>query len=122
MFHIDCSGRVLMDVTSSYRMLAEITSTVGSNQLSTVEIHVYNVHEVCDTPIYWCLDCDSQVPLEEVGFNCRSCGDQLMLEDGRLPLETGGIYCTSCYECRCGDESCRELAELFTSDVKIKLT
>lgn len=122
MFHQGCGGRVLVDVTSSYRMLADVTATIGSNQLSTIEIHVYNVNEVCDKTIYWCLNCDSEVSLDEVGFTCRSCDRELSLSEGRLPSETGGIYCESCFECRCDEEDCRELADLFTSDVQIKLT
>ena len=122
MFHLDCDGTILMDVTSCYKLLANVTSVVGSSHLNTVEIHVYNVSEVCDKAIYWCTNCDCEVSLDEVCFSCRICGTSVSIDTGRLTLETGGIYCESCFEGRCGEEDCREMSDLFTPEVQIKLT
>jgi len=122
MYHKDCEGRVFVDVSASYRMLADVSASKDGSQLNTVEIHVYNIKEVCEQAIYWCLTCDREIDTDELGFTCRSCGVPVQMEDGRLPSESGGIYCLPCYEDRCTDEDCHSLSDVFTYESVIVLT
>lgn len=117
MIHKECSGTVLVDVTSSYRMLANVTQNKESDGLRTTEIHVYNTEEECSGLIYWCLKCDEEVSIDDAEFSCRSCGEPMSLEDCQVALDTGGIWCDSCIQNRCDGEDCVSLVNIYATDL-----
>ena len=116
MIHQECRGTVFVDVTSSYRMLANVIQTKESDGLRTTEIHVYNTKETCSELIYWCVTCDDEVSLDDVEFSCRNCGDHMSIEDGQVALDTGGIWCDSCIQDRCDGEDCVSLSDIYATD------
>jgi hypothetical protein len=121
MNHKDCKGTVLADVTSSYKLLANVTMDRDGATLSTSEIHVYNIKETCSELILWCVSCDTLVPLDKVQQSCRNCGISVSLEEAVLPLESGGTWCPTCAERRCDGEKCVSLISVL-GNVSIKLT
>lgn len=121
MIHENCNGEILVDVTSSYKLLARVAIGKGGSSLSTAEIHVWNTKEQCSELIFWCVKCDAEVSLSEVVMSCRNCGHTFHAEDGVLPLETGGTWCSSCAEDRCDGEDCQCL-ETILENGSVKLT
>ncbi len=117
MIHNECRGVVLVDVTSSYRMLANVTQNGDSSGLRTTEIHVYNVKDDCSDLIFWCLTCDDEVSLDNIEFSCRGCNNPVSIEDGRVALDTGGIWCDNCIQSRCDGESCVSLSEIYATNL-----
>lgn len=116
MIHKECSGTVLVDVTSSYKMLANITQNQTSDGLRTVEIHCYNTKEECEGLVFWCLKCDDEVSLDDIHFSCRSCGENMPVEDGLVALDSGGIWCDSCIQSRCDGEENVALLNIYATD------
>ena len=117
MIHQECKGTVLVDVTSAYKLLAQVVQNQEGDALRTTEIHVYNTKETCSELIYWCLKCDDQVSLGDVEFSCRNCGEPMSAEDSQVALESGGIWCDSCMEGRCDGEDCVSLLTIYESDL-----
>ena len=117
MIHNECRGTVLVDVTSSYKMLAQVTQNQESDGLRTVEIHVYNTKETCSELIYWCVSCDSEISLDEIEVSCRSCGSPLAIEVGQVALDTGGIWCENCIQAKCDGETCVSLESIYATDL-----
>ena len=113
MIHKDCRGTVLVDVTSSYRMLAQVTQNKESDGLRTVEIHVYNIKETCSDLIFWCVSCDTEVTIDDVEVSCRNCGKPMSLEDSQVASDSGGVWCADCLEDRCDGEPCVSLESIY---------
>lgn len=121
MIHKECRGIIFVDVTSSYKMLANVTQDKGGGGLSTIEIHVYNTKDTCSGLTFWCVKCDEKVSLSNVEFKCRGCGELMSVEDGTVPLETGGIWCEGCAQGRCAEEESVSLQSIYDNDC-VKLT
>jgi hypothetical protein len=116
MVHNECKGTVLIDVTSSYKLLAQVTQNEESNGLRTTEIHVYNTKETCSELVHWCVKCDKEVSLDEVEVSCLNCGTPMSIEVGQVALDTGGIWCEACIQGRCGGEDCIPLSDIYANN------
>ena len=116
MIHNECKGTVLIDVTSSYKLLAQVTQNKESDGLRTTEIHVYNTKEVCSELVYWCVKCDEEVSLDDVEVSCRNCGEPMTIEASQVALDTGGIWCEGCIQSRCDGEDCISLSDIYAND------
>ena len=116
MIHVQCKGTVLVDVTSSYKLLAQVTQNQASDGLRTTEIHVYNTKETCSELVYWCVSCNDAVSLDEVEVSCRNCGEPLAVEDGQVALDTGGVWCEGCFQSRCDGEELVTLSDIYATD------
>lgn len=116
MIHNDCRGTVLVDVTSSYKLLAQITQNEESDGLRTTEIHVYNIKDTCSELVFWCVSCDAEVSLDDVEVSCRNCGCPMPVEVGQVALETGGIWCESCIQDSCDGEGRVPLTDIYATD------
>lgn len=117
MIHQDCKGTVFVDVTSSYKLLAQVIQNKESNGLRTTEIHVYNTKETCSELIFWCVSCDEQVNLDDVEVSCRNCGEPMTIEVGQVALDTGGIWCEDCIQSKCIGEGCIPLSNIYATDI-----
>lgn len=92
MFHTICDRRLLLDLSSSYKILAEFSILKTKLKPGMSEIL-----KVGDELQFYCLYCKRNVTeSREVYIPCNSCGKKLTVAQAYKLSNCSGIYCLEC--------------------------
>lgn len=96
MYHIGCGQKVFANINSAFNLMAEVNRVPGSPTLSTVRIHLFQQKHMLSFSGFYCMACDKDLTLEEIGFSCRHCGKKLGIADTFVPMDSNGSFCKDC--------------------------
>ena len=118
LYHDRCKSSALVDVTQSFKLLAEISIASDVNSSQTAQIHIYQDSDVIEEIIFRCSSC-GPISIKDISGRCRNCGEFKPVTELSIPRDTSGIYCDICIK-RFNDEKHTKLLTLLTKPIRIR--
>ena len=114
MRHTQCGGSVYVEVTSAFKLMAEISMDLANNSLQTVAIHTFQKKTQLKKVVFTCSRCNNIVEITDLKFQCRGCGDDIELKDTLVPTESNGNFCYDCAHNMFSEERLIKMEELLS--------
>lgn len=111
-YHKKDGGVVLLDITNNILFVTTFGITKSSLRTGTGNISIKDSEN--SEPVFYCSQCEKNVPLDEIYSRCYYCGDEFPIIRLYRVSDSGGPYCDNCSREKFPSSSRNKLSTIFT--------